>query len=126
MLDDVQSIAIVGASSNPRRDIYKVMKFLQDYGFDIFPVNPKLANTKILGQKCYENLEAIEEKIDMVDVFRAIEHIPSITLETIKIKAKILWMQEGLYSKEVESIAKNVGLTVVMNKCPKKILEKIK
>jgi len=130
MLDDVQSIAIVGASSNPRRDSYKVMKFLQDYGFNIFPVNPNLANTKILGQKCYENLEAIEEKIDMVDVFRAIEqaieHIPSITLETIKIKAKILWMQEGLYSKEVESIAKNVGLTVVMNKCPKKILEKIK
>lgn len=126
MLDDVQSIAIVGASSDPGRDSYKVMKFLQDYGFDIFPVNPNLANTKILGQKCYENLEAIEEKIDMVDVFRAIEHIPSITLETIKIKAKILWMQEGLYSKEVESIAKNVGLTVVMNKCPKKILEKIK
>ena len=102
------------------------MKFLRDYGFDIFPVNPNLANTKILGQKCYENLEAIEEKIDMVDVFRAIEHIPSIAHETIKIKAKILWMQEGLYSKEVESIAKNVGLTVVMNKCPKKILEKIK
>ena len=126
ILDDVQSIAIVGASSNPERDSYKVMKFLQDYGFDIFPVNPNLANTKILGQKCYENLEAIEEKIDMVDVFRAIEHIPSITHETIKIKAKILWMQEGLYSKEVESIAKNVGLTVVMNKCPKKILEKIK
>jgi predicted CoA-binding protein len=80
ILDDVQSIAIVGASSNPRRDSYKVMKFLQDYGFDIFPVNPNLANTKILGQKCYKNLEAIEEKIDMVDVFRAIEHIPSITL----------------------------------------------
>ena len=126
ILDDVQSIAVVGASSNPKRDSYKVMKFLRDSGFDIFPVNPNLANTKILGQKCYENLEAIEEKIDMVDVFRAIEHIPSITHETIKIKAKILWMQEGLYSKEVESIAKNVGLTVVMNKCPKKILEKIK
>ena len=86
ILDDVQSIAVVGASSNPKRDSYKVMKFLRDYGFDIFPVNPNLANTKILGQKCYENLEAIEEKIDMVDVFRAIEHIPSITHETIKIK----------------------------------------
>ena len=102
------------------------MKFLRDYGFDIFPVNPNLANAKILGQKCYKNLEAIEEKIDMVDVFRATEHIPSITNETIKIKAKILWMQEGLYSEEVESFAKNAGLTVVMNECPKKILEKIK
>ena len=100
------------------------MKFLQDNGFDIYPVNPNLANTKILGQQCYANLEAIGKKIDMVDVFRAIEHIPSITNETIKIKAKILWMQEGLYSKEAESFAKNAGLTVVMNKCPKKILEK--
>jgi len=126
ILDDVKSIAVVGASSNPKRDSYKVMKFLRDYGFDIFPVNPNLANTKILGQKCYENLEAIEEKIDMVDIFRAIEHIPSIANETINIKAKILWMQEGLYSKEIESFAKNAGLTVVMNKCPKKILEKIK
>ena len=126
ILDDVQSIAVVGASSNPKRDSYKVMKFLRDYGFDIFPVNPNLANAKILGQKCYKNLEAIEEKIDMVDVFRAIEHIPSITNETIKIKAKILWMQEGLYSEELESFAKNAGLTVVMNECTKKILEKIK
>ena len=126
ILDDVKSIAVVGASSNPKRDSYKVMKFLRDYGFDIFPVNPNLANAKILGQKCYKNLEAIEEKIDMVDVFRAIEHIPSITNETIKIKAKILWMQEGLYSEELESFAKNAGLTVVMNECPKKILEKIK
>ena len=126
ILDDVQSIAVVGASSNPKRDSYKVMKFLRDYGFDIFPVNPNLANAKILGQKCYKNLEAIEEKIDMVDVFRAIEYIPSITNETIKIKAKILWMQEGLYSEELESFAKNAGLTVVMNECPKKILEKIK
>lgn len=126
ILDDVQSIAVVGASSNPKRDSYKVMKFLRDYGFDIFPVNPNLANAKILGQKCYKNLEAIEEKIDMVDVFRAIEHIPSITNETIKIKAKILWMQEGLYSEELESFATNAGLTVVMNECPKKILEKIK
>ena len=123
ILDDVQSIAVVGASSNPKRDSYKVMKFLRDYGFDIFPVNPNLANAKILGQKCYKNLEAIEEKIDMVDVFRAIEYIPSIANETIKIKAKVLWMQEGLYSEEAESLAKNAGLKVVMNKCPKKILE---
>ena len=123
IFDEVQSIAIVGASSNPERDSYKVMKFLQDNGFDIFPVNPNLPNTRILGQKCYANLEAIEEKIDMVDVFRAIEYIPSIANETIKIKAKVLWMQEGLYSEEAESLAKNAGLKVVTNKCPKKILE---
>ena len=123
ILDEVQSIAIVGASSNPERDSYKVMKFLQDYGFEVFPVNPNLINTKILGQECYSSLEAIEQKIDMVDVFRAKEYIPSITNEAIKIKAKILWTQEGLYSEEAESLGKNAGLRMVMNQCPKKILE---
>ena len=123
ILDEVNSIAIVGASSNPERDSYKVMKYLQEYGFRVFPVNPNLANTKILGQECYPSLEAIKENIDMVDVFRAIQYIPSITNEAIKIKSKILWTQEGLYSEEAELIGRKAGLTVVMNQCPKKILE---
>jgi predicted CoA-binding protein len=122
-LDEVQSIAIVGVSPNPERDSYKVMKFLQDNGFKVFPVNPKLVNSKILDQECYSSLDAIEEKVDMVNVFRAIEHIPSIANEAIKIKAKILWTQEGLYSEEAKSLGVNAGLKVVMNQCPKKILE---
>ena len=123
IFDEVQSIAIVGASSNPERDSYKVMKFLQDNGFDIFPVNPNLANTKILGTECYSSLMDIKQKIDMVDVFRSIEYIPSIANEAINIKAKILWTQEGLFSEEAESLGVNAGLKVVMNQCPKKILE---
>ena len=123
ILDKVKSIAIVGVSSNPERDSYKVMKFLQDYGFKVFPVNPKLVNSKILDQECYSSLDAIEEKVDMVDVFRAIEHIPSIANEAINIKAKILWTQEGLYSDEAKYLGENAGLKVVMNQCPKKILK---
>ena len=123
ILDEVKSIAIVGVSSNPERDSYKVMKFLQDYGFKVFPVNPKLVNSKILDQECYSSLDAIEEKVDMVDVFRAIEHIPSIANEAINIKAKILWIQEGLYSEEAKYLGENAGLKVVMDKCPKKILK---
>jgi predicted CoA-binding protein len=123
ILDEVQSIAIVGVSPNPERDSYKVMKFLQDYGFKVFPVNPKLVNSKILDQECYSSLDAIEEKVDMVDVFRAIEHIPSIANEAIKIKAKILWTQEGLYSEEAKYLGENAGLKVVMDQCPKKILK---
>ena len=123
ILDKVKSIAIVGVSSNPERDSYKVMKFLQDYGFKVFPVNPKLVNSKILDQECYSSLDAIEEKVDMVDVFRAIEHIPSIANEAINIKAKILWTQEGLYSEEAKYLAENAGLKVVMDQCPKKILK---
>ena len=123
ILDKVKSIAIVGVSSNPERDSYKVMKFLQDYGFKVFPVNPKLVNSKILDQECYSSLDAIEEKVDMVDVFRAIEHIPSIANEAINIKAKILWTQEGLYSEEAKYLGENAGLKVVMDQCPKKILK---
>ena len=123
ILDEVKSIAIVGVSSDPERDSYKVMKFLQDYGFKVFPVNPKLVNSKILDQECYSSLDAIEEKVDMVDVFRAIEHIPSIANEAINIKAKILWTQEGLYSEEAKYLGENAGLKVVMDQCPKKILK---
>tara|TARA_B100001250_G_scaffold370163_1_gene354137 strand:- start:640 stop:1038 length:399 start_codon:yes stop_codon:yes gene_type:complete len=123
IFDEVKTIALVGASSNPNRDSYKVMKFLQDFGFEVFPVNPKLVSTKILGKECYPSLASIEQPIDMVDVFRAEEYIPMIVNEAIKIKAKILWTQEGLYSEEAESLGKNAGLKVVMDKCPKKILE---
>ena len=123
IFDEVKTIALVGASSNPNRDSYKVMKFLQDFGFEVFPVNPKLVSTKILGKECYPSLDSIEQPIDMVDVFRAVEYIPGIVNEAIKIKAKILWTQEGLYSEEAESLGKNAGLKVVMGKCPKKILE---
>ena len=122
-MEEVKSIAIVGVSPNPERDSYKVMKFLQDNGFKVFPVNPKLVNSKILDQECYSSLDAIEEKVDMVNVFRAIEHIPSIANEAIKIKAKILWTQEGLYSEEAKYLGENAGLKVVMDQCPKKILK---
>ncbi len=123
IFNEVKTIALVGASSNPDRDSYKVMKFLQDSGFEVFPVNPKLVSTKILGKECYSSLDSIEQPIDMVDVFRAVEYIPGIVNEAIKIKAKIFWTQEGLYSEEAESLGKNAGLKMVMDKCPKKILE---
>ena len=123
ILEEVKSIAIVGVSPNPERDSYKVMKFLQDNGFKVFPVNPKLVNSKILDQECYSSLDAIEEKVDMVNGFRATEHIPSIANEAIKIKAKILWTQEGLYSEEAKYLGENAGLKVVMDQCPKKILK---
>ena len=76
ILNHVETIAIVGASSKPDRDSYKVMKFLQDFGYRIFPVNPNIPDARILGQECYADLLAIKERIDMVDVFRAKEHIP--------------------------------------------------
>ena len=123
ILDHVETIAVVGASSKPDRDSYRVMKFLQDFGYRIFPVNPNIHNTNILGQECFPDLSSIKERIDMVNVFRAIKYIPTIANEAIKIRAKIFWTQEGLYCEEAKKIANNAGLKVIMDQCPKKILE---
>ena len=121
LLKKTKNIAIVGASSNPERDSFKVMKFLMNYGYEIFPVNPK--ENDILGRRCYANLKEIEERIDMVDIFRANEFILAITNEAIEINANIIWIQEGIVDENAASLAKKSGLTVVMDKCPKKILE---
>ena len=121
ILQEVKTIAIVGASPNPDRDSYKVMKFLIDYEYQIYPVNPN--ETNILGRKCYPDLESIQEKIDMVDVFRAEEFVFDITTEAIEIDAKILWTQEGIIDEKAASLGRSSGLKVVMDKCPKKILK---
>ena len=121
ILDQVKTIAIVGASSNPDRDSYKVMKFLIDCEYQIFPVNPN--ETNILGRKCYSNLKAIEKKIDMVDIFRANEFIYDLAKEAIEINANIIWTQEGIVDDNAASLGIRSGLKVVMNECPKKILE---
>ena len=120
ILTEIKTIAIVGASSNPDRDSYKVMKFLINHEYQIYPVNPN--ETEILGRKCYPTLKSIEEKIDMIDVFRAEEFVLDITTEAIKIDAKILWTQEGIINEKAAYLGRSSGLEVVMNKCPKKIL----
>lgn len=120
ILKHVKTIAIVGASSNPERDSYKVMKFLIDYGYKVFPVNPK--ENDILGRKCYSNLKAIKKKIDMVDIFRANEFIYDLAKEAIEINANIIWTQEGIVHGKAASLGERNGLQVVMDECPKKIL----
>ena len=123
ILKTVTTIAIVGASSNEERDSYKVMKFLIDYGYEVFPVNPNESNKKILNQKCYSNLNDIKQKIDMVDIFRSSKYVFNIAKEAVSINADILWMQEGVIDDRAADFAKKEGLIVIMNKCPKKILE---
>ena len=123
LLKTVKTIAIVGASSNFKRDSYKVMKFLIDRGYKVFPVNPNESNNVILNQKCYSNLHDIKEKIDMVDVFRSSKYAFNIAKEAVSINADILWMQEGVSDDNAADFAKKEGLMVIMDECPKKILE---
>ena len=123
ILKTVKTIAIVGASSKEERDSYKVMKFLIDYGYEIFPVNPNESNKKILNQKCYSNLNDIKQNIDMVDIFRSSKYVFNIAKEAVSINADILWMQEGVIDDRAADFAKKEGLIVIMDECPKKILE---
>ena len=123
ILKNVNSIAIVGISSKEERDSYKVMKFLIERGYKVFPVNPNEEGKYILGRKCFKNLTDIDDEVDMVDVFRKKEFVYDLTMEAIKINAKVLWTQLDIYCKDSSNLAKDAGLTVVMNKCPKIELE---
>tara|TARA_Y100001935_G_C17199266_1_gene454196 strand:+ start:372 stop:782 length:411 start_codon:yes stop_codon:yes gene_type:complete len=123
ILENISSIALIGASPNPKRDSHKVMKFLIDKGYKVFPVNPNHADNKILGKKCFSNLRDINQKIDMVDIFRAKEFVSEITKDAIKKGVEVIWTQEGIVDKKSSQLAKDSDIIFVMNECPKKILE---
>lgn len=120
--NDVKTIAIVGASLKPERDSYKVMKFLIESGYEVYPVNPNYADNRILGKKCFSNLKDIDQKIDMVDVFRPKEFVNEITEDAIKAGVKVIWTQEGIIDYKSSFMAKNMGIKFVMDECPMKVL----
>ena len=124
ILSDIKTIAIVGASSKKDRDSYKVMQSLIKNGYRVFPINPNESGKTILDLECLPNLEAVKENIDMVDVFRAHAAVMGITKDAIKIGAKVLWMQEGVVHQEAADLAISAGMRVVMDRCPKKELNK--
>ena len=119
ILNEVKTIAVVGASANQDRDSYKVMEALIQYGYQIFPINPNEAGNLILGQRCFADLSFVSGKIDMVDVFRAEDAVMGVTKEAIKIGAKVLWTQLDIINEEASELAKEAGLKVIMNRCPK-------
>ena len=119
ILMGVKSVAIVGASENPVRPSYFVVKYLIAKGYKVFPVNPGLAGKTLLGVKCYGSLNDIPEPVDMVDVFRNSEAALAIAKDAIAIGAKVLWMQLTVRNDEAAALAEAAGLKVVMNRCPK-------
>ena len=125
ILEEVKTIAVVGASANQDRDSYKVMEALIQYGYQIFPINPSEEGNLILGQNCYANLSSVSEKIDMVDVFRAADAVMGVTKEAIAIGASVLWTQLDIINKEAAEVAEQAGLKVVMDRCPKIELAKL-
>jgi predicted CoA-binding protein len=121
ILNDVKSIAIVGASHKDVRPSFFVTRYLLDKGYRVFPINPGLAGKTILGQRVYARLAEVPEPIDMVDVFRSAEFAPEIVGEALALdpKPKVIWMQLGVRHDEAAAIAEAAGLRVVMNRCPK-------
>jgi len=119
ILRAVRTIAMVGASPNWNRPSFFAMKYLQEKGYRVIPVNPVAAGQEILGEKVHASLGDIGEPVDMVDCFRNSDAIPPIADDAIAIGAKVLWMQLGVRHDEAARKAEAAGLKVVMNRCPK-------
>ncbi len=115
LLREVRSVAVVGLSSNPARPSFHVAQALQSFGYRIFPVHPKV--TEVLGEKAYPDLESLPELPDIVDVFRAPEHVPAIVDSCISLGIRNLWLQDGVVHEEAALRAKRAGITVVMDRC---------
>lgn len=126
ILGTVKTIALVGASPKPDRASHEVMHFLQHKGYRVIPVNPVLAGKELLGETVFASVTDIKEPIDMVDIFRTSDAVPEIVDEAIAVKAKIVWMQLGVRHDEAAAKAKKAGITVVMNRCPKQEMERMK
>ena len=123
ILQEAKSFALVGASANTVRPSYFVLKYLLAKGYRVFPINPGLAGGEILGQKVFANLAAVEEPVDVVDIFRNSEAALGVVREALAVNErlgiKFIWMQLGVRNDAAARLAEEAGLKVVMNRCPK-------
>lgn len=110
-----KTIAVVGMSPRLERPSHYVSLYLQENGYKIIPVNP--SQEEIIGLKCYSSLLDINEKIDIVDVFRRSEHVYSIAQEAVQINAKALWLQDNVISLEAKELAEKNNMLFIMNDC---------
>jgi predicted CoA-binding protein len=119
ILKSVKTIAMVGASSDPTKFSYGVLRVLHETGYDMIPVNPMEAGNEIRGLTVYESLQTIDRPVDMVDVFRSSDALLGVAQDAVEIGAKVLWAQIGVRNDEAARLAESHGLKVVMNRCPK-------
>jgi predicted CoA-binding protein len=115
ILKSARTIAVVGLSPKRYRPSYGVAEYLQKAGYRIIPVNPR--ESELLGERCYPDLEAIPEAVDIVDIFRRSEFVPEIVEAAIRKGAKVIWMQEGVVHEDAARRAEGAGLAVVMDRC---------
>jgi uncharacterized protein len=119
LLQSTRTIALIGASDRPDRPSYGVMKFLQDHGYRVIPVNPQITGEHVHGEYVWRELAQIGEPIDMVDIFRRSQAAGEPVDEAIAAGAKSVWMQLGVINEAAAARAEAAGLKVVMDRCPK-------
>ena len=119
LLRSARMIAMVGASDRPDRPSYGVMRFLQQHGYRVIPVNPQIAGTELHGEQVRASVAEIEEPIDIVDIFRRPIAAGEAVDEAISVGAKAVWLQLGVINEEAAARAETAGLKVVMDRCPK-------
>ena len=125
ILSKNKTIAMIGVSKDPTKPSTIVMKYMQKYGYKVIPVNPSAKGEKILGEEVFGKLNEIKTPIDIVDVFRPSIEAIEIAKETVKINAKVLWLQLGITSDEAKKIVEANNIEYVENKCTKMEYQKI-
>lgn len=117
MLGQAKTIAVVGLSNDTTRTSYQIAKIMQDNGYKIIPVNPNVS--EVLGEKAYNSLTEIKDDIDIINVFRRPEYLPSIAEEAVKTNCRIFWAQQGIVNVDAYKYLKEHNFTVIMDLCIK-------
>ena len=119
VLKKYKNIALVGASKDLTKTSSVVMKYLQDYGFKVYPVNPSMKGESILGEKVFGNIKEIDGPIEIVDIFRPSNEIAEIAKDAVKVNAKVLWLQLDIRNEEAKKIVEKNDIIYIENKCTK-------
>ena len=124
ILSKYKNIAMIGVSNDQNKASTIVMKYMQKYGFKVFPVNPKAKGQTILGEKVFEKITDIKEAVEIVDVFRPSVETVDIAKDTISIGAKVLWLQLDIKNQQAKKIVESNDIVYIENKCTKIEYEK--
>ena len=124
VLKKYKNIALVGASKDLTKTSSVVMKYLQDYGFKVYPVNPSMKGERILGEKVFGNIKEIDGPIEIIDIFRPSNEAVEIAKDAIKVNAKVLWLQLDIKNEEAKKIVEMNNIIYIENKCTKIEYEK--
>lgn len=111
----LKNVAVVGMSKNPDKAAHYVPKYLSEQGYNIIPINP--IRNEILNKKSYQSVSEVDQPIDIIDVFRPSDQVLPVVEEAIKMKPKVIWLQQGIHNEEAEELARKEGIKVVFNRC---------